>query len=202
MRVYAYKVSVAEVVRDRRESVGLSVRDLAKRAGVAASTVQRIETGRMDPTVSMVERLLAACGEDLILTTQSRSRVRIAQLHGAVRQSGTELTPDWTRLRSFVDYVTVHPEQVSSCLLEPPPSSGSALHDAVLAAIAEKLAHDHNVEPPRWVHRVPPLKHEWVAAGTPRMQAKSRELTPPEFAKRNIVMRVDNIWRIGAFSLV
>jgi len=38
----------------------LSIRDLAGRAGVAASTVWRIESGRLDPTVSMLERLLEA----------------------------------------------------------------------------------------------------------------------------------------------
>lgn len=52
--------AAAQRVRRAREEAGLSIRELAERAGVAASTVWRIESGRLDPTVSMLERLLEA----------------------------------------------------------------------------------------------------------------------------------------------
>ncbi len=47
-------------MRSARIAAGLSIRELAKCAGVAASTIWRIETGRLDPTVGMLERLLRA----------------------------------------------------------------------------------------------------------------------------------------------
>ncbi len=47
-------------LRSAREGAGLSIRDLAERAGVAASTVWRVESGRLDPTVGMLRRLLEA----------------------------------------------------------------------------------------------------------------------------------------------
>ena len=47
------------VLRER-EAAGLSIRELAERAGVAASTVWRIEAGRLDPTMSTLTRLLEA----------------------------------------------------------------------------------------------------------------------------------------------
>jgi len=50
----------AHRLRRAREAAGLSVRELAECAGVAASTVWRIESGRLNPTVSMLERLLGA----------------------------------------------------------------------------------------------------------------------------------------------
>jgi len=54
-------VDVAAVrLRSARERAGLSIRDLAERAGVAASTVWRVESGRLDPTVGMLRRLLEA----------------------------------------------------------------------------------------------------------------------------------------------
>jgi transcriptional regulator with XRE-family HTH domain len=45
-----------------RVRVGLSKRELASLAGVSPSTVGRIEAGTMDPTVTMVQRLIAAAG--------------------------------------------------------------------------------------------------------------------------------------------
>ena len=54
---------VGEDLRASRERAGLSIRGLAERAGIAASTVWRIETGRLDPTTTMLARLRAATGE-------------------------------------------------------------------------------------------------------------------------------------------
>jgi transcriptional regulator with XRE-family HTH domain len=42
----------------------VSIRELAKRADVAPSTVWRIEKGRLDPTVGMLERLLRAAARE------------------------------------------------------------------------------------------------------------------------------------------
>jgi transcriptional regulator with XRE-family HTH domain len=54
---------VADVINELtqlRERVGLSIRELAQRAGVSPSTIWRIEHRRMDPTVGMVDRLRGA----------------------------------------------------------------------------------------------------------------------------------------------
>jgi transcriptional regulator with XRE-family HTH domain len=47
-------------LRDWRERRGLSVRQLADRAGVGFATVHRIEVGRLSPTVAMLEKLARA----------------------------------------------------------------------------------------------------------------------------------------------
>ena len=52
----------ARLVADARILSGLSRRQTAAMAGVSASTVGRIESGQLDPTVSMLDRILAACG--------------------------------------------------------------------------------------------------------------------------------------------
>jgi transcriptional regulator with XRE-family HTH domain len=49
-------------LRECRQRRGLSVRALAERAGVSHVTVVRIETGRLSPTVSMLEKLARALG--------------------------------------------------------------------------------------------------------------------------------------------
>jgi transcriptional regulator with XRE-family HTH domain len=48
-----------------REQRGLSLRSLARRAGVTWSTVHRIETGRLSPTVDMLEKLATALDIDV-----------------------------------------------------------------------------------------------------------------------------------------
>jgi transcriptional regulator with XRE-family HTH domain len=48
------------LLRQWRERRGLSVRALARAAGVGYVSVVRIETGRMSPTVAMLEKLARA----------------------------------------------------------------------------------------------------------------------------------------------
>jgi transcriptional regulator with XRE-family HTH domain len=57
---------VATLLKDARREAGLSQEDLAGRAGVARSTVARMETlAKADMSVAVLVRLLAAAGYDL-----------------------------------------------------------------------------------------------------------------------------------------
>ncbi len=47
-------------MREWREQRGLSYRELAKRAGIALSTLYRVESGAASPTVAMLEKLAKA----------------------------------------------------------------------------------------------------------------------------------------------
>lgn len=51
----------ARLLRHARRRAGLTQRALATRAGVAQSVVGRIESSRVDPTVSTLSKLLRAC---------------------------------------------------------------------------------------------------------------------------------------------
>jgi len=55
----------ADMVRAVRSETGLSVRALAEAAGVAASTVHRIEQGEMQPTVDTLAQIVEAAGSRL-----------------------------------------------------------------------------------------------------------------------------------------
>src|SRR5262245_18614837 len=48
---------LARRVRDAREEQGWTLQDLARRADVAVSTIQKIETGQMVPTVSVLSKV-------------------------------------------------------------------------------------------------------------------------------------------------
>jgi predicted nucleotidyltransferase/DNA-binding XRE family transcriptional regulator len=62
----------AVLVRTARKRAQLSARDLAARAGVSPSTVTRIERGEINPTLVMLERLLDASGNQLVVTVEPR----------------------------------------------------------------------------------------------------------------------------------
>lgn len=51
---------MAERLRRTREEAGLSLRQLAERAGVAASTIQKVESGKIVPSVAVMVRLADA----------------------------------------------------------------------------------------------------------------------------------------------
>ena len=69
-------LDAAATLRGARARAGLSQRALASRAGTAASTVAKIETGRMSPTVALLDHLVRAAGFELVVVTQPRSALR------------------------------------------------------------------------------------------------------------------------------
>ncbi|MGH9039412.1 MAG: helix-turn-helix domain-containing protein [Acidimicrobiia bacterium] len=54
-----------QVVREARRRAGISQQALARRAGVHQPAVARWESGRTEPSLATVERLVAACGLEL-----------------------------------------------------------------------------------------------------------------------------------------
>ncbi len=48
------------LLRQERQRKGISIRQLAERAGVNKSTITRIEKGEMSPTIEVFEKILSA----------------------------------------------------------------------------------------------------------------------------------------------
>lgn len=66
---------VADQLKTARRQAGLSQSELAARAGVARTTLARMETlGRGDMSVSVLVRLLEAAGYDLKVVKTGHSR--------------------------------------------------------------------------------------------------------------------------------
>ena len=174
----------------------MSVRSLGAAAGVAYSTVARIESGRMDPTMGMLTRLLTAAGHDLHLTATSSHLPQLADLRDAwATDTRGQDRPDWTRLRNFLDHLYRHPNQRAMAIARQPARSGSAFLDCLLAGIAEKTADDAGLPRPPWTRRIPSLGDPWISPGTPRMIANYRAATPPQLASRGITLTADSLWR-------
>jgi uncharacterized protein len=63
----------AAVLREARARSGLSQAELARRAGVAQPVISAYETGRREPSVSMLTKLVAASGHDLSIGLAPRA---------------------------------------------------------------------------------------------------------------------------------
>jgi transcriptional regulator with XRE-family HTH domain len=65
MRNNRSSTPTAGLLADARLRANLSQRELAKRAGTSCSAVANYESGKVDPTVGTLERIIAACGMEL-----------------------------------------------------------------------------------------------------------------------------------------
>lgn len=187
--------SPAVILIEARTTADLSRKLLAKRAGVPTSTVTRIEEGVTDPTVGMLDRLLAAAGRTLVVDAADPPKVSLARLADAWHPSSDGDEPDWTRFRALADHLHLHPEDARDAIAIAPPPTGSERIDNLLAAVAEKLADDHRLAGPRWTDAVAPLREPWESSGTPRMRARETREAPRKFLERGIRLAADNIWR-------
>jgi transcriptional regulator with XRE-family HTH domain len=171
------------------------MRALAARADVATSTIARIESGKVDPTVGMLARLLSAAGRELQLGTERQPGPQIADLADAWSRGPRGDRPDWARLRAFLDQLARHPEQQGPATLRRPAPSGSPVLDTLLAGVAEKICDDAGLPRPTWARAVPALPEPWANPGTPAMQEAIAAATPRQLAKRG--MRIDeaSLWR-------
>jgi Predicted transcriptional regulator with C-terminal CBS domains len=193
-------MTAAELLVEARNRSGLSRTALARRAGVPTSTVSRIESGQVDATITMLERLLAASGRRLVLRSHDARRVALASLSNAWSPSSSGDDIDWTRLRATVDYLLQHPDELETGIADPPPRSGSARLDNLLAAVAEKLADEAGLARPRWCATVPVLDQPWCSSGTPRMAASAQASAPEQFRRRGILLSGGELWRDHATS--
>jgi transcriptional regulator with XRE-family HTH domain len=187
--------SSAALLREARTRAGLSRRALASLAGTPTSTVSRIEEEQSEPTLPMLERLLAAAGSRLIIEARPDDHhPTIAALATAVDRDAGRLKIDWTRLRGFADWAEQHSGELADAIASPPIRTGTPL-DAILAGFAEELADRHRVDRPRWTRAVGALREPWSPPATPRMHAAAGTSTPEPFRSRNLVLASSSLFR-------
>ncbi len=95
--------SLETLVRDARLAAGLSQRGLAQRAGTSQPAIARYERGVATPSWETLQRLVAACGQRLRLSTEA-----IADAHDLeLVEQLLQLTPQ-QRLRALSRYARLH----------------------------------------------------------------------------------------------
>jgi len=180
----------AELVRHIRRESGLSLRVLARAAGVATSTVHRIERGDLNPTVDLVERLAQAAGMVLCVEPRVDHAASTVGLALAIRRDieareDDRATPVRRAAELAARYARADDETRDRMLSAPPPGTGDRRWDAFLGGLAEWLAvqagrpapawaraSDRYLSAGWWVTTMPSLR-AWEYAGSP-MSLKSR----------------------------
>lgn len=64
-------MAIAEILKERRQTLGLSQVDLAEMAGVGIATVKNIECGKANPSIRTMECIAEVLGLELSLTLKS-----------------------------------------------------------------------------------------------------------------------------------
>jgi transcriptional regulator with XRE-family HTH domain len=72
-------LAFGKALYDRRAALGLSVADLAGRAGMTADEIECIEEGGTEPTVALLRRLAAALDADVRPHRRPRPRLRLVR---------------------------------------------------------------------------------------------------------------------------
>jgi transcriptional regulator with XRE-family HTH domain len=77
---------IAQVIRRRREDMGLTVRALASRSGVSSSMISDVERALKSPTISTLAALSEALEMPLSTLVESRSPTRMRVVKASERQ--------------------------------------------------------------------------------------------------------------------
>lgn len=192
---YAYTMNVGRLVTNAKGSSGRSVRRLASDARVAGSTITRIQAGVVDPTVDTLARIVGAAGFELQLTIVplgGRRPTRLGDLADAWTRRDGRLRLDWTRWRAVLDELALHPERIPEAIYVAPPPAGERIVDALLAAVAEKLADDAGLSRPNWTEAIAPLKEPYWP---PVARVVNERAVPTQLAARGLMIDTTSLWR-------
>ena len=98
----------AELIREARQAAGLTMAELAERAGSSKPTVSRYENGLVDPGAQTLNRLLHACGQELLaqpvgLPTSASEVAERFEGHDGPTPDDLTRTSDGRELRTAAD---------------------------------------------------------------------------------------------------
>ena len=128
-------------MRALRESMDLSLRDLAERSGVSAPMLSQVERGETSPTLSVAARI--ATGLDLSLSQllrldEGQHVVVVARGEGRTRKRGghrvEELTPPLPGQRADVSRHSLGPGAATGGPTDPPLHEAGARETALVLA--------------------------------------------------------------------
>lgn len=179
-------------LRAARSERGWSLRDLARRCGVAQPSLSDIESGERDTTVDKLEQILRPTGFRLVAVPSTRPTVAewsmvlrdvIAHDPGGLEKCLVQISDDL--------WATDGPTCVATTITPPPPT-GERSVDAAVAALVEHHLAQRSLPIPAWVHDDGRTSGEpWDLIQVKGLQALARAATPEPFSRRNVYLPAD-----------
>ncbi|WP_010204681.1 helix-turn-helix domain-containing protein [Salinibacterium sp. PAMC 21357] len=195
----------AETIRTARIRAGISQAALARRAGIAQSTISRIEHEEIDPTWSTMQSLLAATGWEInpqptsaaqLLSPTTVSRAMTESLRKSDSESAIrDLAEGVGRLIRTGEAGENLPQWA---IAQPSKPIGIPLWDTFLATAFAYGLERAGQTPPQWMLAVPALPHETSPGDDPGPEFRDwlRARTPQVFLDKNILSRAED-WAIA-----
>ncbi len=190
----------SDLVRSVRTDAGLSLRALAGAAGVATSTIHRIERGEIHPTIDILERITQAAGARLRVEPEPDYAASIVGLARAIRDdigSGDTSMSVRRAAELAARFGTSDVETRLRMISAEPSAIGDARWDAFVAALAEWLAVRAGMSAPDWTHHANRYLHEgwWV---TPMVSMRAWEYagSPASFQTRGVYLHRDSLTNV------
>jgi transcriptional regulator with XRE-family HTH domain len=169
---------IAELVRGVRTDAGLSLRALAGAAGVATSTVHRIERGEIHPTMDILERITQAAGVRLRVEPVADYTASIVGLARAIRDDITAGDTSMSVRRSAELAARFENGDIET------------RHRMIAAELAVRAG----MSTPDWAHHADRYLHEgWWITQMAAMRAWEYAGSPASFQTRGVYLHRDSL---------
>ena len=183
--------SAAELLRTARMQAGMSQSAVAELAKTSQSAIAMYEAGNREPSLPVLQRLLAATGHQLSLSVLPDAAVyRIADLALDIAQALAN--DEKKKLRYVFEFMRGAQEdkQLTNVLVsaEPRPT-GDVRFDAMLAGIAEDLCVLNGEVPPQWVNSdMRTLTSAWWVSTLASGRAQALVHCPAALRRRGVMI--------------
>jgi transcriptional regulator with XRE-family HTH domain len=180
----------AAVIESAVAALGVSKLELALRSGVDAATISRFANGRRMPSLGSIDIVLRPTHHQLV-SIPSRGATAIAtgaEIRNAVRRDDHQ-----SALRAFVQFNDDLLREngalrVGLTLGEPAPT-GDRRWDSALAALVDYRLSSDGLPHAPWVDDTDRILDDpWIYDGTDYSARHDREITPPQFLRRGIII--------------
>lgn len=190
----------AALVRRIRAEAKLSLRALAESAGLATSTVHRIERGDLRPTLETLRRIAEAAGVRLHIeprTDYAASLVGLARLTHAALAERDPTRPVRMAAEFAQTFRAAVAERRHRMIAAEPPSTGDPRWDAFVGALAEWVTVGTDMSTPGWTQSDGRfLRRGWWVTPMASMRAWEYAGSPASFQRHGVYLHRDSLTNV------
>jgi len=182
--------NAAEIVHTSRQSAGLTQSELARRSRVPQPSISRIEAGERNPSVRLIDQLLAPARHHV--TAIPTRTPTVAEAAATLRRLVVDRAEPYV-FRALIqvtnDLAAAEPALRVALAVTPPAPTGHRGVDAFLAATVDYLLSGQGLPCPGWVHDPQrTVEPDWLASGLDHLADITREGTPDAFRQRGVLI--------------